>query len=528
MTIKKPDYHLPVIIESQKGENSKKGIVFRNVPCQIFLPEDSHGQVMAHLELDEGQAEVIGIFGNLFWEMSIKGWLRWGGTFTQINAQKCYIRNGNWPSLRNGCSFQKINLPLEVLDLQIVEARNIGQEGIQDTPLGKNSKAKKPRSLPALEYPEKPALASFWLTYNRDLLTGGTEISHHNGSIEVETFEPHKFELLPELEFTFASEFRWNSDTKTRQHNRRETLAANVSLKSKGTKPVVMSAPIIEALDEFLLLASFATRWKTICLGWDLSQWPYLSKKYRHGLTLPLHLKGARHTPEQDYETGLVSPNSLPEFLRHAWPLWRSLDKPSREMLHHVLQAVVHAQSLDLHESFISHYATLEMMVLHFRRQNDLEFVFSDENEWNTFKAEVKEFITKKSSLSGSQPQQKIKRGKVSGKLEEFNRVAFSTAFKAFCEERNQPIPCQDLWPVTGNKSLSYIRNNLVHGVLDGRDQVNAIWVAKNHMEWLVERSILCLLSWPIEKSRVTPRYLHHLTPYGEERWKAERELLFA
>ena len=192
-----------------------------------------------------------------------------------------------------------------------------------------------------------------------------------------------------------------------------------MSLAPKGKKPASVNDSILTTLDEFLLLISFATRWKTICLGWDIAQWPYQTKRYRHGLTLPSHLKGARHEREQNYETGLIAPDVLPDFLRHAWPLWMGMDDASREMLHQVLQAVVYAQSLDLHESFISHYATLEMMVLHFRQQNDLELIFSNKKDWKSFAKEVENFIVEKSSLAGSDAQQEIKRKKIYSKLQE-------------------------------------------------------------------------------------------------------------
>lgn len=527
MITRKPDYHLPVTIESQIDTTpKKKGIILKNIPCQIFLPENAHEDVMAYLELNDGQAEIIGEFGHLFWQMSIRGWLRWGGTFTQVQANKCYIPNGQWPMRRYGCSFQRINLPLEVLDLQIVDVHQIGQKGIIDKGFGKGNIVKKPYPLPTIEEPNEPSHVTFWLTNNRDLLTGRTEISHQDGSIEVESFEPYKFDLLPGVEVTFECQFRWDSNVETGQHDRRKTLVANVSLPTKGTKPFAVDDSILCALDDFLLLISFATRWNTICLGWNISQWPYLTKSYRHGRTLPSHLQNSRYSTEQDYETGLISPRSLPEFLRRAWPAWTELDAPLQEMLNHVLQATVHAQSLDLHAGFISHYATLEMMILHFRRTNDLEFVLSDGEEWNKFHSELKEFITKQSILAGSSPQQKAKRKRAYEKLCEFNRVAFGTVFDEFCIKTALPAH-QDLWPVDGKKSLSWIRNNLVHGVLDGRDQANAIWIAKSHLEWWVERSILCLLSWPIEKSRVKPGYLSNLSAYNTAEWEAAKNVLF-
>jgi len=521
-----PDYYLPVTIESQAGlASDEKGITFEEIPCQIFLPQNFHEPVTACLELTDGQAKAIGTFGNLFWHMSIEGWLQWGGTFTQIQARKCYIPNDHWPMRRYDCSFQRINLPLEVLDLQVVETHHIDCEGIVDESFGKGCVVQKPTSLPPIEKPDDPVLVSFWLTHNRDVLKVRHEMRHTNGSIEVKEWEPYKFKLLPDVEVTLDRQFRW-TDHKKSELIRREDLIVNVLLSPNNKEPLVVSDTILCAIDNFLLLLSFATRWNTICLGWNTSQWPYITKQYRHGRTLPHHLlEDTLHPVRQNHESGIIAPESVPDFLRHAWPLWMGLDASSREMLQQVLQAIVHAQTLDLHSAFTSHYSTLEMMVLHFRKNNDLEFVLSDEKEWEQFKEDLTGFIAKHPLITGSTPQQKVRRKKAKEKISEFNRVAFGTAFAEFCEIYT--IPHQDIWPVTGEKSLSRIRNNLVHGVLDGRDQTNAIYAAKLHIEWLVERSVLRLLSWPIENSRVAPNYLTHLIAYNRENWEAAKNIIF-
>lgn len=196
-------------------------------------------------------------------------------------------------------------------------------------------------------------------------------------------------------------------------------------------------------------------------------------------------------------------------------------------MLREVFQTIVHAQSLDLQAGFIALYAALEMRVLSFRRNHNLEFVISNLEDWKVLHNDLGKFISSHPLLAGNTPDQKAKRLKAHEKVSEFNRVAFGTAFNACCSQTSQPIPHQDLWPVNGKNSLSWLRNRLVHGELQGQEDVTALWHAKMHIEWLVERSILCLLSWPIKKSRVTPEYLSELTPYDSQNWEASRASLF-
>jgi len=75
-----------------------------------------------------------------------------------------------------------------------------------------------------------------------------------------------------------------------------------------------------------------------------------------------------------------------------------------------------------------------------------------------------------------------------------------------FCEHYS--VKLDDLWSVldyNGGISLSQIRNKLVHGEHYENKHYGAILCAKQHLKWTIERMILGILNWSIDKSEISP-----------------------
>jgi hypothetical protein len=66
---------------------------------------------------------------------------------------------------------------------------------------------------------------------------------------------------------------------------------------------------------------------------------------------------------------------------------------------------------------------------------------------------------------------------------------------------------------------LADIRNRVVHGSTFDHRQLNALAVAGDHLQWLLERMLLRVLAWPIDRSNVSGARLAKLrAAYGELR----------
>ena len=78
-----------------------------------------------------------------------------------------------------------------------------------------------------------------------------------------------------------------------------------------------------------------------------------------------------------------------------------------------------------------------------------------------------------------------------------------------------------------GQGSLYAVRNRIVHGRVFSTDQEwFRVVSAKHHLLWTLERSILCILGWPIEQSRVSAQALRGTTLYAG--WRGDRDYFVA
>jgi hypothetical protein len=101
-------------------------------------------------------------------------------------------------------------------------------------------------------------------------------------------------------------------------------------------------------------------------------------------------------------------------------------------------------------------------------------------------------------------------------------RVSFSNRFERMCSSAK--IDLADLWPMLGRKNSLYaVRNRIVHGSVFSSDQEwFRVISAKFHVLWTLERSILSILGWPIERSRCSARSLCGITFYST--WREDWE----
>jgi hypothetical protein len=160
-------------------------------------------------------------------------------------------------------------------------------------------------------------------------------------------------------------------------------------------------------------------------------------------------------------------------------------------------------------------------LVLFYLENSGAEFILAPD-EWNSFRKDLKNFIKNHSHFS----QKKERRRFIYEKLPELNRISFANAFSDFCLRYN--IDIHDLWPVVDQKegiSLSSIRSKLIHGDPLIPLQLGALVCANEHLRWIVERSILSVLGWPVSESRVSEHFLsRNMAMYRN--WNEDRMIL--
>jgi hypothetical protein len=211
---------------------------------------------------------------------------------------------------------------------------------------------------------------------------------------------------------------------------------------------------------------------------------------------------------------GLIAAENIHEFVGTASPrIWAA---EGSEILLRAISFRLDAGTSSLEISFISLYAALESVLTFFRRQEEFE-ILPDE-EFRVLERELRKWLRVQPVLAG----QPAKRALIYEKVRELNRFPFSSVFRKFCEYYS--LDLADLWPLIGPHEewpLLEIRHRLVHGDPFESRPVEALECANLHLIWTVERMLLCVLGWPIERSNVSCESLNREKAY--QSWPTER-----
>lgn len=258
---------------------------------------------------------------------------------------------------------------------------------------------------------------------------------------------------------------------------------------------------ILPNVDDFLLVASFAERARIACLGWSASDQKSIAEFYRGNYTFP------KEPGNDDHRDGVVDRRMLEEFMSVCYENFLRFE--NKHSLRSALHSAVGAEADVLEMSFLRMFAGLESLILDYKRRKDIEFVLDDE-QWKSFQLYLKGCI-KKSECPSLTPEQ---RASIYTKLGELNRASLSEAFDLFCKE--YCIDLSDLWPVFSlekhKAGLVNVRNRLIHGDPFPSTQLHQLAVAREHLQYTLERVLVRVLGFEVAKTNVCPEWLRQYT----------------
>lgn len=266
--------------------------------------------------------------------------------------------------------------------------------------------------------------------------------------------------------------------------------------------------------DNILLLSSFAARHLTVCLKW---------KAFDGRSDLIKYLRDRAIPNESERNKKGISPvigfSQMKDFLKTAYTSFGNYTEV--DALRRAMYFLILSERETIDGGFMILYSALEMLVLHFRRKEDLEFIIPK----NKFEKHIRKSV--KISIDESELPELTdeKKKMIKDKLPELNRVSFATAFKKLCEFYS--VNLEDLWSVLNSDdgiSLSQIRNKLVHSEHFEDKDYGAILCAKQHLKWTIERLILGILKWSVEKSEISPAKIQKM--FAHQNWLEARKIL--
>jgi len=218
--------------------------------------------------------------------------------------------------------------------------------------------------------------------------------------------------------------------------------------------PTNTFAEVKRDLDVFLRLASFAARYRCVCPNWSYSDdgSSYVTH-YFQNIVMP---KG--HVPSVN-ET-LIDVTLFPKFIRRAYNFYSR--NAETELLDNAIFALANEHS-SLEDRFTRVFSGLESLL------------------WFAYR-----------SGGGTK-----------------KRVPIKERFKVFTARHKPRL--DDLWPLFDDSAgppLYAVRNAIAHGEFLDPGKSVVVSCAQENLNWTVERMLLTILDWPVEKSHVDQAYL--------------------
>lgn len=283
----------------------------------------------------------------------------------------------------------------------------------------------------------------------------------YTGEVAVKPVVVQSFILGSGLKLIFKKHF----DTK--EGKEKETITkSRLVAEFEATKllPKAQFPEAVEELQEFLTLTSFASRYRCVCPRWDtVDEKGSITEHFQQNLVFP-------DSGVPGPEDTLVDIRDFMDFANSAFPLYRGfLD---RSYVNNAMYALVGERSI-VDDRFLVCFTALESLLLHV---------------WHN-----------------SGPGTK--------------NAKFIQLFNEFQKHYNLNI--SDLWPLvdrTRGRSLKDIRNRIAHGQPFNAQEEQYLFFAVENLKWLVERMLLAILKWPIEKSKVRKESLSYFTAHNWDR----------
>jgi hypothetical protein len=436
------------------------------VPCKIYLPERIHEKPYVLLKPLKQDANRIMASWKAGLKATIYGFDK--EIQTTIEAPEVYFSGG---STRHwGDDISETTIPCEPQDLHIVRHLRNDDSG------------------------NKTHIV-FWVSPNKFLTPFMICSNSYTGEIKCEKVRGLEFTIKDGQRLVFEKHFRYKTE-KNHDLVRWSFLVACTEVDVPANDAESLKNGPMKDIDDFLLVASFAAKQRTACLGWTATDKNSYATFYRGNYTFP--------QPDDNIslEDGIIDIKDFQEFIETCYPAFLSFE--NKLALRNSLYAAVPSKPRTLENSFLSMFAGLETLILDFKRREGLEFVLP-EPSWDDLKKYLKACIKKSTKPKLEQAQ----RASIYSKLSELNRVSLREAFDEFCKAYS--IVLADLWPVFAENretGLSDIRNKLIHGDPFPHDLIAALSIACEHLEYILQRVIVGVLGWDVKKTKLNPAYL--------------------
>jgi hypothetical protein len=332
----------------------------------------------------------------------------------------------------------------------------------------------------------------FRLTPSLHLSPWDSREYRYTGEVNIRHGKRLRFKLKDNFNITFLNHYKWQEIERKKTITFSE-LIAQASFTCLETEDDIDH--YLSILDDFLLLVSFAEGQRCIIPQLNI----YLSDKFVEIFQLDRSLPNI--SDNHSFNDFIIDTKDLEEFLSGAWKIFQESNQ------HELIKAALEINTSDSHMTMESHFLSLfssiETLILAFRIESDLEYMFNDQGDWKKFRDAVKKLVKVHDSFRNHKDSRALMYQNING----LNRLPLNYAFKKFVTKNN--LELNDLWPFSSDKddwSLTTIRNRLVHGYRLGERYIDSFGEALDNLECYAKRFLLVVLGWDFNNSKLFRR----------------------
>jgi len=452
------------------------------VPCKVYLPKLPMGKPYFIFSPKKDQFNILSKIRNVNFKASIDGF----NSKNEITLSSPVV----WLSGKNtrhwGPYFSESCLKGEPQGLKIVE-----KIGLSSQDSGK-------------------AHLRIWVSPNAYLNPEISPEFSYTGDVTYNRHDQIECKVSDNLSIKFDRNFKYLNKSKTTliQHS---YLVAYAEISPEYILNEAVDEEIFGPIDMLLKLASLGSRTRTACLGFDAELYDQIITIYRSNLSYPsgksefmINCAFPDDFKDSPHTEGLVDREYFPDFLFTSLNNIKTKSNP--KIILDAINSVVPGKVRTLEESFLSMFSNFEALLLDFRKSHNLEYVVNDEGLWAIKKEKIKKAI--KTIFNDCT---KEKRSFIYSKIDELNRIPLRIAYDKFCMYYH--LDNTDLWPIfneNNNIGLVEIRNRLIHGVKISSKFIHMFSVSKECMQYTVERMLLKMLGFQLEKTDVSKSIILH------------------
>lgn len=463
-------------LDFYKTIESEASLIFeqvelKKVKCIIQVPAQHYKNIIIKAELNQNGLSAIQLKSTFDRrKFSLKS-----ETFDEYGKLSCLISSNSCFILKRSQKDDYIVLEVKLFNLKIQEFYQVSNNG------------------------NKKKTFSYWLTQSYLLSPNILLEEYRNNNVAIKNSSNISFVLAKKTRFDFLNTF---TDYSRSGRKDIKVLRSTLVAKFNGITDCQLDEGFFQNIDLFLELVSFSERRKIVCFGYEGYSAGKKETFFRRDIVIP----------EDDIENISIQPlidrHNFKEFITTSW---KKLDKCRfKSYLVDALRKASYPNYSNGESACLSYYSALENLVNGYKSMKKIDCIL-DEPQWKKFSQELKDYIKENSYLSSN--KYKGKRELIYQKLRELNRASFNTVFDKFCNFYNVDI--EDLCPL---KDLSDTRNRLVHGEIFRREEYELIICSKDHLKWMLERCILSVLGWDIQRSTVRARDLKGYSSY--DNWR--------